>query len=755
LLRAIAVVATALLVLAVVVVYGAGQGWMGSHEGPGDISGARVEPAVVASRSATQRSAALEMNVGQPKQILFGDLHVHTTVSFDAFMTSLPMINGEGSRPQADACDFARHCSALDFWSINDHAEGMTPQNWVDTVDSIRECNELAGDPANPDTVAYLGWEWTNVGTRPENHYGHKNVVIRGLADGEIPARPIAAMNVTQLQRTATPGAASMGAFALASGEARVHDLATYFAERRGLEICDVDVPTRELGNDCTEASVDAGDLFARLNDWEDAGVESIVIPHGTSWGFYTPSGSTWDKQLTRAQHDPERQTLVEIYSGHGNSEEYREFRAVTFDADGSASCPRPTSNYLPRCWRAGELIGQRCLDDGESAEVCEERAAEAREIAADAGLQAHLTVPGYDAEEWLDAGQCRDCEVPAFNYRPGGSAQYMMALSNFEEDGEPLRFRFGFMASSDNHKARPGTGYKEVLREAYTESRDRNELSGPVAAVLRRPDVERSASPERWDPDESELFGFQILELERQASFFMTGGLIAAHSEGRDRDSVWEAMQRREVYGTSGPRTLLWFDLLNAPGSRGRSLPMGAETTMGTAPIFQVRAVGSFEQTAGCDAAAVLGLGEDRIERVCAGECYNPSDTRRLITRIEVVRIQPQASPGEPVAKLIEDPWKVFDCEPDPAGCSVAFSDPAFELDGRDTLYYVRAIEEPMPVVNAGGARCTRDAQGNCTEVEICGYRSPGGDCLSEAEPRAWSSPIFVDWAVGVDSAS
>ena len=39
--------------------------------------------------------------------------------------------------------------------------------------------------------VAYLGWEWTQIGFTRDTHYGHKNVILRDLDDGMIPTRPI------------------------------------------------------------------------------------------------------------------------------------------------------------------------------------------------------------------------------------------------------------------------------------------------------------------------------------------------------------------------------------------------------------------------------------------------------------------------------------------------------------------------------------------------------------------------------------
>jgi hypothetical protein len=141
--------------------------------------------------------------------------------------------------------------------------------------------------------------------------------------------------------------------------------------------------------------------------------------------------------------------------------------------------------------------------------------------------------------------------------------------------------------------------------------------------------------------------------------------------------------------------------------------------------------------------------LGTERTQRLCLSECYHPSDRRHRITRIEVVRVRPQSRSDEPIGDLIQDPWRTFPCPPDPAGCSVTFDDPDFVEGGRDSVYYVRAIEEPRPSINAAGLSCTGDGEGDCVEVDPCGGLKPfEDDCLADAEERAWSSPIFVDWS-------
>ncbi|HKE12298.1 MAG TPA: DUF3604 domain-containing protein, partial [Myxococcota bacterium] len=152
----------------------------------GEVAAQEAAAQGVAARASAPRALA-------EKRILFGDLHVHTTYSTDAFFMSLPVLAGEGAHPPADACDFARYCSQLDFFALTDHAEGLTPEHWASEKESIRQCNAMAGDPADPDLVAFTGFEWTQVGRTPQTHFGHKCVFFRDDGEKDVPTRPITA----------------------------------------------------------------------------------------------------------------------------------------------------------------------------------------------------------------------------------------------------------------------------------------------------------------------------------------------------------------------------------------------------------------------------------------------------------------------------------------------------------------------------------------------------------------------------------
>ena len=102
-----------------------------------------------------------------------------------------------------------------------------------------------------------------------------------------------------------------------------------------------------------------------------------MVIPHGNAWGIYTPTGQSWDKQLSEVNPQENRELLIEVMSGHGNSEEYRDFRAVIINSDGNITCPESSKDYQPTCRKAAEITYKRCLKEGNDSNVCDKKSKE------------------------------------------------------------------------------------------------------------------------------------------------------------------------------------------------------------------------------------------------------------------------------------------------------------------------------------------------------------------------------------------
>jgi hypothetical protein len=337
---------------------------------------------------------------------------------------------------------------------------------------------------------------------------------------------------------------------------------------------------------------------------------------------------------------------------------------------------------------------------------------------------------------------------MPSLNYRARLSVQAGLATSHFADDGTATRFTWGFIGSSDNHRARPGTGYKQVDRRQNTDARGPADQGWMDLLYPRKEGEDEIPYPKTMTREQAlELPGLQIVEGERQAAFLHTGGLAAVHAAGRTREAIWDALERRETYATSGQKILLWFDAVDATGAK---IAMGGGVQAKVSPTFSVKAVGAFKQKPGCPDFAKAGMDEGRLTKLCSGECDNPSDERSRITRIEVVKIRPQKTKGEELAALIQDRFIVHECVASADGsCSFTFNDPSYAADGRDALYYVKAIQEAEPMINGDKLKCERDAAGKCVKVNLCygDYRSGKDDCLAPAEPRAWSSPIYVSY--------
>ena len=91
----------------------------------------------------------------------------------------------------------------MDFFSVTDHAEFLTRREWEDTIESLQSCSRISKTNDQEEIVPFLGWEDSNK-LNPLEHYGHKNIILRPL-EGDLPARPIGALDSSYLNFMETP----------------------------------------------------------------------------------------------------------------------------------------------------------------------------------------------------------------------------------------------------------------------------------------------------------------------------------------------------------------------------------------------------------------------------------------------------------------------------------------------------------------------------------------------------------------------
>jgi len=220
----------------------------------------------------------------------------------------------------------------------------------------------------------------------------------------------------------------------------------------------------------------------------------------------------------------------------------------------------------------------------------------------------------------------------------------------------------------------------------------------------------------------------------------FNPGGLQAVWAEENSRDSLFAAMQRRETYGTSGPRMIVrsftGFDLpddLCAHAdfvSRGYAygVPMGGDL-----------------------AGAPDGAGVS-IAVLAQRDPGSPARPGALLQRVQVVKLwEADGRAHQKVFEIAGDPDNGarvdrYTCEPSGAGhdqlCAV-WRDPEFDPEAH-AAWYVRVVENPTcrwtaHACNAHGVHCEDPTTAEGLLVACCDPEIP-----MTIQERAWTSPVW-----------
>jgi hypothetical protein len=265
--------------------------------------------------------------------------------------------------------------------------------------------------------------------------------------------------------------------------------------------------------------------------------------------------------------------------------------------------------------------------------------------------------------------------------------------------------FKLGLIAATDTHLAAPGL---------VDEDRFVGHAAGRSTSRTEVPPL-----PDQW--------------------WFNPGGLAGVWAEENSRESIFDAMRRREAWGTSGPRIVVRFfggfdlpeDLCSAHEFAAvgyeRGVPMGgdlaAPANSAAKPRFAVWAA----RDAGTDDAPGTPLQRIQIVKLWAenGAAHE-----------QVFDVAGNAANGADV--------DLATCTPKGPGadtlCST-WSDPAFDPQ-QQALYYARVVENPSCRWTqwACNARSVDCAAGAADGLEAC--------CDPEVpktiQERAWTSPIW-----------
>lgn len=601
---------------------------------------APAAPATSAATEAPASPAASDRPAANPERnAYFGDVHVHTGWSFDAFT------NGSRATP-TDAYAWAQGQeitnsgmggkiqiqTPLDFYMVAEHAEFMGVFNQMSNPDSPLSKTELAKGVNSPDPVV-----------RMQTFAG----VLRDMSAGKVDSMltdPALASSVWAEIVKAADAAYRPGHFTTFAGFEW-----TANPQKRNLHRVVVFRDTAKLPDMVLSAleSEDPETLWKWMDELRAKGSTLLAIPH------------------------------------NGNASDGRMFETVRFDGK------QPIDAAYNAMRARNEPLYEITQIKGTS------------ETHPD--LSPNDEFAGF--EQW-DYTLSADYERP--KHRRGSFArQALLEGLSQEATGNGNPFKYGFIGDTDTHNA---AGSNEEFN--YT---------GKFA-------FENDAS-HRLKGMEGQPAG-QV----RQVQEFSSGGLAGVWAEANTRESIFDAMQRRETFGTSGTMIKVRFfggwdftdaDLKGAGAVRAgyaRGVPMGSDlkAPTGEAPSFVVMA--SKDPKSG------------NLDRVQIVKGWLDGSGRQHETVYDVAwsgdrKPDPKTGKLPPVGDTVDAATAQYTNTIGAAELATVWTDPDFDPAER-AFYYVRVLEIPTP-------------RWSTIDAVRLGVPVPKGLPVSIQE-RAWTSPIW-----------
>jgi hypothetical protein len=597
-------------------------------------------PATPAPGTAAEAPASTATPTAPPanpeRNAYFGDVHVHTGWSFDAFT------NGSRTTP-TDAYAWAQGQeitnsgfggkiqiqTPLDFYMVAEHAEFMGVFNQMSNPENPLSKTELAKGVNSPDP---------NV--RVQTFAG----ILRDMSMGKIDPMltdPALARSVWTEIVKAADAAYRPGHFTTFAGFEW-----TANPQKRNLHRVVVFRDTAHLPDMVLSAleSEDPETLWKWMDELRARGSTLLAIPH------------------------------------NGNASDGRMFETVKFDG-------RPIDAAYNRTRAANEPLYEISQVKGTSETP--------------PALSPNDEFAGF--EQW-DYTLSADYERPT--HRRGSFARQALLEGLAQEaagNGNP--FKYGIIGDSDTHNAGGSNEEFNYTGKFAFENDPAHRLNGMAG---------------------------QPAGQVQQVREFSSGGLAGVWAEENTRESIYDAMQRRETFGTSGTMIKVRFfggwdfteaDIKSAVrAGYARGVPMGGDlkAPAGKAPTFLVMA--SKDPKSG---------NLDRIQIVKGWLDAGGKQQEQVYDVAWSGDRKPDPKSGKlpPVGDTVNAATAEYSNSIGSAELSVAWTDPDFDPSER-AFYYVRVLEIPTPRWS------TYDA------VRL-GVPVPKGLPVSIQE-RAWTSPIW-----------